>query len=159
MPCHGKKVIFHVLSRNIILEYNITLISLQSVTTCLSYPLSYNQCWRGLRSHIRVSSNISTQNSLRFPGFPGLIPVKFPEFLFHGLSSFVEIYNCAIQNLIIYHGLKQIEIYLFQMAKNDLKLSTMVEKQLKLTFLKWIKIILNYPPWLKKNWNLLFSNG
>ena len=120
------------------------------MTTCLSYPLSYNQCWRCLRSHISVSSNISTQNCLRFPGFPGLIPVKFPEFLFHGLSSFVQIYNCAIQNLIIYHGLIQIEIYLFQMAKNDLKLSTMVEKQLKLTFLKRLKIILNYPPLFEK---------
>ena len=42
------------------------------------------------------------------------------------------------------------EIYLPQMAKNALKLTTMVEENLKFTCLKWLKMYLNYPQWLKK---------
>jgi cellulose synthase/poly-beta-1,6-N-acetylglucosamine synthase-like glycosyltransferase len=40
------------------------------------------------------------------------------------------------------------EIYFFQMAKNYHILS-MVRENFKFTSLKWLKIILDYPPWLE----------
>ena len=74
------------------------------------------------------------------------------------------------------------EIYYSQMAKNDVKLSTMVrenflkftcpkwlkiisnvpwlEKILKFTTLRWLKMVLNYPQWLGENFKIyLFETG
>ena len=42
------------------------------------------------------------------------------------------------------------EIYLSQMAKSAFKLSPMVGDILKFTYLKWLKMHLNCPPWLDK---------
>ena len=42
------------------------------------------------------------------------------------------------------------EIYLCQMVKNAFKLSTMVGEILKFTYVKWLKMHLNCPPWLEK---------
>ena len=38
------------------------------------------------------------------------------------------------------------EIYWPQMARNSLKLSTMLENILKYAGLKWLEMLLNYPP-------------
>ena len=38
------------------------------------------------------------------------------------------------------------EIHLAQMAKNASKLSSMIEENLKIARLKWLKMHLNYPP-------------
>ena len=46
------------------------------------------------------------------------------------------------------------EIYLPQMAKNALKLSTMMEKFLKFTYLGWLKMHLNYPPMVGENFEI-----
>ena len=36
------------------------------------------------------------------------------------------------------------------MGKNDVKLSTMVGENFEITFIKWLKMILNFPPWFEK---------
>ena len=44
---------------------------------------------------------------------------------------------------------KILELLIF-MAKNTPKLSTMVGENFRITHLKWLKMHLNYPPWLEK---------
>ena len=45
------------------------------------------------------------------------------------------------------------------MAKNAPKLSTMVGEYFRVTHLKWLKIDLDYPPWLQKILELVLLNG
>ena len=60
---------------------------------------------------------------------------------------------------IAHHGWRKFGIYLSQLAEHALILPAMVGENLEFTYLNWLNMPSNCPPWLEKIWNLLNSIG